>query len=105
MALRALLTDVLAELALTQEGDELGRQKDADQQRRGARDQHAPHQRLPLGALMACVASSPGAALTRGVAPSPSEAGARSASRTRSSPTPREPLTSTTSPGASRPGT
>ena len=67
--LRPVLADVLAELALAQERDELRRQEDAHEQGRGPRDQDLAHQPA------AC-----------------------SASVTTSSPTPREPLTSTTSP-------
>ncbi len=80
VALRALLADVLAELALAQELDELRAQEDADQQRGRAGDQD----RAP-------------SALPRRRAP----ASAASASATRSSPTPREPLTSTVSPAPS----
>src|SRR5262249_31333648 len=69
--LGALLADVLAELALAQEGDELGGQEDADQQRGRPGDEDLAHHPA------AC-----------------------SASVTTSSPTPREALTSTTSPAA-----
>ena len=47
VALRPLLADVLAELALAQERDELRRQEDADQQRGGARDQDLTHGPAP----------------------------------------------------------
>ena len=73
--LRALLADLLAELALAQELDELRREEDADEQRGGAADEDLAHQPPPRAA---------------------------SASATTSSPTPREALTSTTSPGAAR---
>src|SRR3954468_16504421 len=73
--LRALLADVLAELARPQERDEPGRQEDADEQGRRPRDQDLAHQPA------AC-----------------------SASVTTSSPTPRDALTSTTSPGPTTSG-
>ena len=73
--LRPLLADVLAELARAQERDELRRQEDAYEQGRGPRDQHLAHQPA------AC-----------------------SASVTISSPTPRDPLTSTTSPAPTSSG-
>src|SRR5437764_8110238 len=82
MPLRALLADVLPELAPAQELDELGAEKHTHQQRRGAGDQHPARgrsrdysQRRHQSRL------------------------AVNAEHTASSPTPREPLTSTTSPG------
>ena len=69
--LRPVVAHVLAELAPAQELDELRREEDADQQRGGAADQDL-------------VPSAP----------------PRARSATRSSATPREPLTSTVSPGA-----
>src|SRR6185312_3772692 len=87
MALRPLLADVLPELALADERDELRAQEDADEQRGGPRDQHAPHQR----------AASSAAA----VAPS----SAASAATTTSRPTPREAFTSTVSPARTSFGT
>ena len=45
--LRAVLADVLAELALAQELDELRAQEDADQQRGGAADENPAHSALP----------------------------------------------------------
>ena len=46
----AVLADELAELAIAQEGDELRRQEDADQQRGGAGDQDLAHQALAAAA-------------------------------------------------------
>src|SRR5205814_8701795 len=76
VALRSLGTDVLTEFPLAQERDELGAEEDADEQRGGPRDQYASHQEA---------------------APAPAD----SASTTTSRPTPREPFTSTVSPGES----
>ena len=74
MPLRPVVADVLAELAPADELDELRREEDADEERGGAADQDLAHQ----------------------------PASARSVA-TRSSPTPREPLTSTVSPARRRP--
>src|SRR3954452_1547721 len=71
----ALLADELPELAGAQRGDEARGEEDADEQGGGARDEDLAHQ-----------------------APS-------SARATASSPTPREPVSRTVSPGASRSGT
>jgi hypothetical protein len=75
---RTLVTNVLAELAAAQEADELRSEEDRDQQGRHCADQDLTHQPL----------TSPGwrLALTR-------------ISPTFSSPTEREPFTSTVSPG------
>src|SRR5205823_6484223 len=81
MALRALLADVLAELAHAQERDELRAEEDADEQRRRARDEDLPHQRRPTGSVPC------------------------SAWATTSRPTPRDPLTRTVSPSRSSEGT
>src|SRR6185437_1898924 len=83
MALRPLLADVLAELAVAQEVDELRAQEQAHQQRGGAGDQHPP----------GCRAGHASSSL------------APRARQTSSRPTPRDALTSTTSPGASSSGT
>src|SRR5215218_5649874 len=72
--LRAFLADPLAELAPAQELDELGREEDADQQRRRPADEDLAHQRFSSSAA--------------------------SAWATTSRPTPRDALTSTTSPGS-----
>src|ERR1019366_6567337 len=72
MTLRAVIANVLAELAPAQELDELRREEDADQQGGGAADQDLCHQRPA------------------------------SASATRSRATPRDPLTSTVSPACRR---
>src|SRR4051794_4016987 len=77
VALGALFADELAELAGAQERDELRRQEDADEQRGGARDEDLAHQARAFS----------------------------SACATTSRPTPREPFTSTVSPGSSRSGT
>src|SRR5690348_2998951 len=82
MSLRALLADVLAELAAAQELDELGAQKHAHQQRRGARDQHPARSRA-RDYRQQSHQSRP----------------AVNAEHTASRPTPRDPLTSITSPG------
>ncbi len=91
MALRAVLADLLAELALAQELDELRAEEDADEQRRGAPEENPAHQDRP-GPASRASAEAPAASARAGSRPPPSP------SATRSSPTPREPLTSTVSP-------
>src|SRR5437763_7065442 len=88
MPLRALLADVLPELAPASELDELGAEEQTGQKRRGARDEHLPR----------------GVVGDRGDQPHWLSA-STSASVTSSSPTPRDALMSTTSPGASSSGT
>ena len=94
VALRAVLADLLAELALAQELDELRAEEDADQQRGRAAEQNPAHSALPR----------PGARRQHRGRIAIGRAGPRSAASvaaTRSRPTPREPLTSTVSPSRS----
>ena len=86
--LRALLADVLAELASAQELDELRPEEDRDQKRGEARDQDLAEDDAPRASAPAWRGCRRDSSLLV------------SACATRSRPTEREPLTSTTSPGS-----
>src|SRR6185437_12150559 len=59
VALRTVLADLLAELAVAQEIDELGAQEQADEQRGGATEEDAAHQRPCAAASFSATRSSP----------------------------------------------
>src|SRR6185312_15473812 len=95
---------VLTELPPSQERDELGAQEDADEQRRHAAEEDAPHQRGPRAAAIGPPCGAPPPAPGGVTADEASPTRAPSASATCSRPTPREPFTSTVSPLRSSPG-